>query len=173
MFYPFCYFYQKNNNMIVKEQFLNGIDPVIREAITLFHYGLGRSYDIQIMYGKMNEDQFHCLEKQGGELNSVNKLRDSLSLKKLNPLNNIPVVKKKWGKNLIAGTGVVFTVQKKVYRYKLNRDIETVMEWFGQLKPELKMDTFTNDQFTSIFIGYNLKETKEDVPKEAAPNEQI
>jgi hypothetical protein len=88
-------------------------------------------------------------------------------------LNNIPVVKKKWGKNLIAGTGVVFTVQKKVYRYKLNRDIETVMEWFGQLKPELKMDTFTNDQFTSIFIGYNLKETKEDVPKEAAPNEQI
>ena len=159
--------------MIYKEHLLLTVDPIIREAVLLFHFGLGKTYDIQVLHAKLNEDQLHCIEKQGGDLEAVNKLRVSLSLHKLNSHTNIQVIKKKWGKYLLNGTGIVIAVQKKAYRYKKTRDIEMVIEWFQQLKPELKIETHTNPQYESIFIGYNVKETKEDVVKEAAPNEQI
>jgi hypothetical protein len=153
--------------MIYQKQFFEGIDKEIENAIDFIHYGLGMKYDIQLIFGKLSEDRLSALEKQGSNINDVNKLREKNGMIPLNPSMNFKILKKGWGKNLLDGSGLVFAVQSKQYRFKTNRDIEGVFEWFIQEKPLFKIETINCPKYDLFFITF--KKSKEEKPIDETP----
>lgn len=154
-----------SNAMIYKEQLMSANDPAIKNAIELIHYGLGSRYDLQVMFGKMGEDYFSAIEKQGANLVEVNKLRESVKLHPINPPMNFKVVKKNWKGGLIDGTGLVFCIQSKQYKHKTNRDIDNALEWFKQIKPMFKIERLEAPKYDLFFIHLK-KEKQESTPDE-------
>ena len=146
--------------MIYQQQFLKDVSKEIINAIDLIHYGLGMRYDVQIIFGKQTEDRLAMLEKQGGNITEVNKLREKFALHPLNPVMNFKVLKKGWGKALLDGSGIVFAIQAKQYRFKKNRDIENVIAWIEQERPMFKIDSINCPKYDLFFIS--LKKAKEE-----------
>lgn len=159
--------------MIYKEQHLKGSDSILISALQTFHYGLGHPFDIQILLAKGNADYFDVYEQQGGDVMPLNELRKSMGLYPLTFADNFKVVKKTWGKVIASGKGCVFTIEKKSYKFKKNNDIQTAIEWFNEKFPDIKIDILSNKKYDSIFMSLKVKETKEDVPKEAINEEAI
>jgi len=82
----------------------------------------------------------------------VNKLRSKINLHPLAPPMNFKVIKKSWSKFLLDGSGLVFAVQTKQYRHKINRDIQNAFEWFLQNKPMFKIETMNCPKYDLFFI---------------------
>ena len=139
--------------MIYKDILLEQFDPRIKTAVQTFHFGLGKHYDLQILYGRLSEDLFYLFEKQGGDLMAINKLRSSFNLHLLNQNSNIKVVKWNWGVGLITGMGCCFTVQRASYRYQLNDDILNAIRWFQQEFHDFVVDFCENDKYCTIYIA--------------------
>lgn len=154
-----------SNAMIYKEQLMSANDPAIKNAMDLIHYGLGSRYDLQVMFGKLTEEFFNVLEKQGGKLDEVNRLRESVKLHPINQPMNFKMVKKGWKNALIDGTGLVFAIQSKQYKHKSNRDIDNALEWFKQVKPMFKIEKLETPKYDLFFIHLK-KEKQESTPDE-------
>ncbi|MFM9143748.1 MAG: hypothetical protein ACKOPP_07115 [Bacteroidota bacterium] len=136
----------------------------IKNAIDLIHYGLGVKYDLQIIFGKQDEEHCKTLEKQGSNLDEVNKLRNKIGFGPLSPPMNFKVLKKGWSKYLLDGTGLVFAVQTKQFRHKINNEIQNAFDWFIQNKPMFKIETINCPKYDLFFIHLipSKEETKPD-----------
>lgn len=159
--------------MIYREQHLKGSDSTLISAMQTFHYGLGHPFDIQIIVAKGNQDYFEVYEQQGGDVAPLNEARKALGLYPLTFADNFKIVKKNWGKLIAAGKGCVFTIEKTSYKYKKNKDIETAIEWLQEKVSDIKIEVLSNKKHDTFFMSLKVKETKEDVPKEAINEEAI
>jgi hypothetical protein len=139
--------------MIYKEILLEQFDARIKSAVQAFHFGLGSSYDVSILYGKVSDEHFYLFDKQGGDLLAINKLRSSYHLHLLNPTTNVKVVKWEWGKGLISGKGIVFCVTRGNFRYKINDEIQNTINWFSVEFPQFEVDSVTNKRYSTIYLG--------------------
>lgn len=153
--------------MIYNRQLTKELNKDLEKAIDFLHYGLGSKYDIQIIHGKLTESRFEALEKQGGNLVDVNRLREKQGLHKINQDRNFKVMKKGWGKNLLDGTGCVFAIQSRSFRYKLTDEIKNVLEWFKQEQPMFKIEPFETPKFHLFFI--HLKKEKQETKTDETP----
>lgn len=159
--------------MIYKEQHLKGSDAVLISALQTFHYGLGHPFDINIVLAKGNADYFDVYEQQGGDVKPLNELRKSMGLYPLTFADNFKIVKKTWNKMISSGKGCVFTIEKKSYKFKKNTDIQTAIDWLTEKVADIKIETLSNKKYDTFYLSLKIKETKEDVPKEAINEEAI
>lgn len=135
-------------------------------AMDFLHYGLGR-YDMQIIYSKVSENIWEAVEKQGGPINEVNRIREKCGLHKINQVSNFRTVKKAWKTPLLEGRGVVISIQSLSFRYKMNEEIKNVFEWFIQERPMFKIDSIETPKFDLFFI--HLKKEKQESTTDEIP----
>lgn len=134
--------------------------------LNLFSYGLGKSYDIKILIGRVSNELWEAYEKQGGSLDEVNSLRDKFKLYKLNPKSNVKIVKKAWAKNVVNGRGCVILIQKFAYKLAENKEITNAIDWMYSQLPEVKIDKISVGSYDVFYLGYKFKEQKEESIKQ-------
>jgi hypothetical protein len=100
-------------------------------------------------------------------------LRKSMGLYPLTFADNFKIVKKTWNKMISSGKGCVFTIEKKSYKFKKNTDIQTAIDWLTEKVADIKIETLSNKKYDTFYLSLKIKETKEDVPKEAINEEAI
>lgn len=159
--------------MIYREQHLKGSDSTLISAMQTLHYGLGRSYDLLILVAKGNQEYFDVYEKQGGDVVPLNEARKEMGLHPLSFNNNFKIVKKGWLKAISSGKGCVFTIETTSFKHKKNNDIQSALDWLQERVSDIKVEVLSNKKYDTFFMSLKVKETKEDVPKEAINEEAI
>lgn len=65
---------------------------------------------------------------------------------------------------------VEFVIQKFSYRYKINNQIQVVIDWLKEQCPDVKIETKNEKQFDLFIIGFKVtKEKKEKIEKNELP----
>ena len=159
--------------MLLNKNKLNGCDKSLLKGFDLFNFALGSKYDFFILVSNTNEDEYECIDMQGGDFNTLNEARKSKGLKPLSPYANFKITRKAWKKNLLSGKAAIIVLQKYGTRYKLNNDIISGIEWFNEQNHSFRIDVIENKEHDVFYLGYKFKETKDDVPKEAHNEEAI
>ena len=160
--------------MAIGTNALKAGNPFIIDALNYIEYVLGGSYRVSVKIPLVGQELWQAYEKQGGDLEEVNLIREKYGLYKLTADDNIKIVKKSWGKNIIKGNGCVFIIRKYAVNYKENRDISKALDWVTKKYPDFKVDKVSLPGYDSFYIGYKFKEAKEEeVMQEVIKEEEV
>lgn len=161
---PLLFLNKIHTTMINNSPILDNINPLVVAAVDAIHYGIGKSYDITIIIGQVDDDTWPLWSLQGRDLKELNNHRKKLGLFPLASNDNIPVVNEEWRDLLYKGESVVLIFNKWAFRYKENRDIQGMFEWLRQIYPDINVEKCENSKYDTFFISGVYKEGMEIPP---------
>lgn len=161
--------------MIKKQTFLQvqTLNPQVVDAVNELHWGLGKNYDLQVMIGHIDKSFWSAYVAQGRDLKECNQARKAVGLFPLGNNDAPLIVKEEWGTALMAGNAVVVAIQKGDYRFKLNRDIENVMEWLKQRNEKVSLDYIENPKFDFFIVSMSELGENAGIPDNFPPDDEF
>ncbi len=163
--------------MIKKHTFLQvqTLNPQVVDYVNSFHWGLGKNYDLQVMIGHIDKDFWTAYLAQGRDIKECNAARKNVGLWPLGNNDAPLIVKENWGNALMNGDAVVVAVQKGDFRFKLNRDIENVLEWMKERHENIFLDYIENRKMDFFIVSagdLNLSEG-DGIPDNFPPDDEF
>lgn len=151
-------FLKKKPIMINEKPKLENINPVVIAAVDAIHYGIGRSYDITILVGQVDDETWPIWSLQGRDTKGLNEVRKKMGLFTLAENESISVVQESWKETLCDGESVVLLFNKFAYRYKENKEIKGMFQWLNQTYPNIIVEKCENPKYDTFLISGTFTE---------------
>ena len=130
--------------MINEKPKLENINPVVIAAVDAIHYGIGRSYDITILVGQVDDDTWPIWALQGRDTKGLNEVRKKMGLFTLAENESISVVHESWKETLCNGESVVL--------------LNGMFQWLNQTYPNIIVEKCENPKYDTFLISGTFTE---------------
>ncbi len=147
--------------MISFNRFLSLSARPVSAIVDSLHFHIGKRRDLEILAGKLSDEQFTALNLQGQELEKVNNARKKVidkkterPLRELKKPENLKVIETAWGKDLKEGNAAVVIVKSYGGLARLPLD-NKILEAIDNVKkdfPGSTVETLVNEKYATIFL---------------------